>query len=248
MRLSGFLFAPPWWGAVATLLCVALFVTAGIWQIQRGQAKQRMLTQQRVASKSPPRPLLPALSALQRDAGAAALYGKHFVISGRYVGEQQILLDNQVRKGRVGYHVWTPLLMANGQLLLVDRGWIPLPASGRETIPLPKSPRGGVTASGVLRHLPEPGIRLGATPRCDSAAWPRRLNYPTIDTIRCLYQAPVVDAVLLLDEGAPHGFVRNWGEAVEMPPMRHYGYAFQWFAMAVAVVVVFLVVNMKRIR
>ena len=41
---------------------------------------------------------------------------------------RQILIDNKVHDGRAGYHVVTPLALADGRVVLVDRGWI---AAGR---------------------------------------------------------------------------------------------------------------------
>lgn len=246
MHIGRYRFAPPWWGIVATLVGVALFVVAGIWQIERGQAKAVMLAQQTAARKSPAQPLLSILGA---DAGVdvTALYGRDFVAHGHYT-DHQILLDNQVYKGQVGYRVWTPLVLADGRRMLVDRGWVALGPGGRDQPPVPPVPAGRVTVEGLLRGLPKPGMRLSEAPGCTAATWPHVLNYPTIDTVRCLYQAPVIDGVILLSEKAAHGFARDWQADIGMPPMRHYGYAVQWFALAIAVVVVFLVVNMKRKR
>ena len=75
------------------------------------------------------------------------------------------------------------------------------------------------------------------------------LNYPTIEQLRCQYTGPVINGLLLLDEADARGFVRDWNQQlVRMPPVRHFGYALQWFAMAVAVAVIFLVINLRRIR
>lgn len=247
MRIGRYRFASPWWGIAATLLCVAVFVVAGIWQVNRGQAKKSMLTQQEVAIKSPAQPLESAMKRIQ-SANTSALYGKHFLVQGQYDSWHQVLLDNQVLDDNVGYRVWTPMIISEGRVILVDRGWIPMGPGGRDDVPQPTTPRGKLTVRGILSHFPQPGIRLGNAPRCDVTQWPRVLNYPTIDTIRCIYERQVIDGVLLLDADIPHGFARHWQLDVGMSPMRHYAYAVQWFAMALAVVVVFFVVNMKRIR
>lgn len=227
------------------LVCVALFSVAGIWQIQRGQAKAAMLTQRKAASKAPAVPLGKALVAGHVPA-SAAVFGPHVRASGRYDGAHQVLLDNQTHAGRVGYRVWTPLVLADGRRILVDRGWIALGPGGRAHVPAITAPTGQVQVQGILRGLPKPGIRLGDKAHCDMDSWPRVLNYPTIATVRCQYSAPVIDGLLLLDADVAHGFVRDWQVDVKMPPERHYAYAVQWFAMALAVFIVFLVVNMKR--
>jgi len=250
MRIGRYRFRPPWWGVILVLAGVTVFAAAGIWQIQRGQAKASMLTQRASAHQTVPVSLLDTLQQMETP-DFAALYGRRFRVPGHYDGEHQILLDNQVhdeRAGEVGYNVWTPLVLADGLRLLVDRGWIPLGPGGRSQPPHPPAPRDEVVVSGLLKDLPQPGMRLGSAPVCDADSWPRVLNYPSIDTIRCLYSAPVANGLLLLDADRPHGFERHWQARVGMPPMRHYGYAVQWFAMALAAITIFLIINLKRMR
>ncbi|MDN5862848.1 MAG: hypothetical protein L0H19_05295, partial [Salinisphaera sp.] len=57
----------------------------------------------------------------------------------------------------------------------------------------------------------------------------------------------VVNGILLLGNDQPGGFPRDWTD-VGLSPMRHIGYAVQWFAMAAAVVVLFVLVNRRRSR
>lgn len=248
MRVGRYRFAPPWWGIVATMIGIAVFSAAGVWQIQRGLAKDAMLTQRSIADQTPAQSLAEAL-----DAGGSrvtsSLYGRDFVIHGHYTDGRQVLLDNQKTRGRIGYEVWTPLVMPEGHIVLVNRGWIPLGPGGRNEPPVPTIPNGQITVKGLFTNLPQAGIRLSEPTACHSGSWPRVLNYPSIETIRCLYDRQVVAGLVLLDADAPHGFIRNWHTDIGgMPPMRHYGYAFQWFALAAAVVVVFILVNRKRIR
>ena len=52
--------------------------------------------------------------------------------------------------------------------------------------------------------------------------------------------------VLLLDKDQPGGFVREWNPVV-VGPERHVGYAVQWFALAAALVILYVWVNLNRI-
>ncbi len=229
------------------LVFLVLFAACGLWQIERAQAKHVMLAQQQAASKSAPRDLTAAPDA-HDPANMQRFYRQAYEATGRFDAEHQILLDNQVFDGQVGYRVWTPLIFADGRRVLIDRGWVGMGPGGRSDVPTPPVPDGEVTVRGLLRDLPEPGLRLGETPACEGETWPRVLNYPTIATVRCLYDAPVIAGLMLLDEADPGGFARDWRSNVGLPPIRHLGYAVQWFAMAAAVLVIFLVLNMKRIR
>jgi cytochrome oxidase assembly protein ShyY1 len=51
--------------------------------------------------------------------------------------------------------------------------------------------------------------------------------------------------LVLLDPAEPDGYVRNWA-APGFPPMRHFGYAVQWFALALTLFVIYVVTNLRR--
>jgi len=242
MRLGRYRFTPPWWGVLVCVLVVAAMCGLGVWQIDRGESKQRMLAQQDAAIKSPPTPFA-------ESANSVPPYGHRYTVRGRMDAAHQILFDNQVFKERVGYGVWTPVILADGRRVLIDRGWVPVGRGGRSDLPTPDAPGGELTVTGLWRDLPRPGLRLGGDAACRTSGWPRVLNYPTIASVRCQYDGPVVDGLLLLDEADPRGFARDWQVGLtRMPPVRHFGYALQWFAMAVAVLTIFLIVNLKRTR
>lgn len=246
MRLGRYRFAPPLWGVLVLLVGVGLMGSLGVWQIQRGESKQMMLAQRQAASKSAPTDFYRAAQAAEDRVPA---YGHRYTVEGRMDAGRQILFDNQVHDERIGYRVWTPVQLADGRRVLVDRGWVPLGPKGRAEPPDPAGPKGDVSVTGLWRDLPEPGLRLGEDGACRDSGWPRVLNYPVVAQLRCQYDGAVVDGLLLLDPQDPRGFVRDWDvQLTRMPPVRHFGYALQWFAMATAVAVIFVVINLRRIR
>lgn len=246
MRIGRYRFAPPLWGVLSLLAGLGVLTSLGIWQIQRGESKQLMLAQRQAASKSAPVNFEQAR--LAGEAGPPS-YGHRYTVRGRMDAEQQILFDNQVHEKRIGYRVWTPIVTDDGARVIVDRGWVPLAPGGRSMPPDPDGPNGPVTMTGLWRGLPQPGLRLGGDTACQLSGWPRVLNYPTIAQLRCQYDGPVIDGLLLLDRDDNRGFVRNWSAQLErMPPVRHFGYALQWFVMALAVAVIFLAINIRRER
>lgn len=225
-------------GWAVFLSALALLLWLGTWQVQRGQAKADMLAERAAARQAEALPL-PG-----DDVSAESLYGRAVEARGRYDGERQILLDNQVWRGRVGFRVWTPLRLTGGRLVLVDRGWVP-PGPDRSHPPRPTAPDREVTVRGLWRDWPRPGIRMDAPDVCAQEGWPRMLNYPSYEQVACQYEAPVVDGLLLLAEDLPGGFARDWND-LGPPPLRHYGYAAQWYALALALAVLFVVLNLRR--
>jgi cytochrome oxidase assembly protein ShyY1 len=225
-------FRPPLWAAVLTAGAVSLFASLGTWQLHRGEAKQRLL------------------EAMQRQDGAALKLSaaaastptpQRAEATGSYRADRQLLQDGQSHDGVPGYHVWTPLALTDGGLVVVDRGWVPQPAPASLDAPAAR-----VTVSGWWRELPEPGLRLARAGDCVAGArFPAVVLYPEHRELDCLLGQAVAPGLLLLDPRVPGGFVREWGVA-GFPPARHYAYAVQWFGLGVAAAVLFVKLNLKR--
>ena len=90
-------------------------------------------------------------------------------------------------------------------------------------------------------ELPRAGISLAAAPE---PGWPRRVSYPTHAALEAALGQPLYPGVLLLDPVAADGFRRDWQPA-GMTPERHVGYAVQWFALSLTLLVLYVVVNLK---
>ena len=239
MRILGFRFAPPVWAWLVYVLILALLLNLGAWQLRRAHAKEAMLAAQTMAAKAQPANLV---SHIWMGGDGSELKGEAVTLSGRFLRDRILLQDSQVYQGRSGYHVWTPVATKVG-LVLVNRGWVPA-SPNRQTLPDIESPEGLVTLKGQWRALPQPGMRLGEDD-CNREKWPRVVQYPRREAVGCLLEAPIKDGILLLAVDQPYGFERDWSAEV-MPPAKHYGYAFQWFSLALALTVIFLVVNTRR--
>ena len=239
LQIGRFRFAPPWWGWLSYLLVVVLLLNLGAWQMRRAVEKERLLDAQTNTAQSVPTNLL-----LRLEAGesAEAMYDQSVLVLGRYMGGRSFLQDSQVQAGQVGYHLWTPLVTEAG-ILLVNRGWLGS-VQDRSTLPSFTTPLENQRLTGVWRPLPEPGIRVGKDD-CDRSLWPRVVQYPRLAELECLLQAPLLNGILLLAPDAPGGYVRDWTSGI-MPPAKHYGYALQWFALALALTVIFIWVNLHR--
>ena len=225
----------PVWAWLATASAVSLFGALGHWQLGKGLAKQRMAAAMADRAAEPDL-VSPAVGA------PLGLEVRRAQARGTYLADRQLLLDGQSNQHRPGYRVWTPLLFPNGAAVLVDRGWIPLDRAGFDPAAVPA---GVQTVTGAWRSLPQPGMRLAGTVNCpEQKAFPAVVVYPTAHDVECLLGRPLVGGLLLLDADAPGGFVREWTD-FGFPPERHFGYAFQWFALALAAIVVFVVVNRR---
>jgi surfeit locus 1 family protein len=232
-------FAPRWHWVLLTLLALPLFVSLGVWQWQRGQARQAQWNE--FASSDTP----------ARDVPASALTTQprytRVSVHGSFDGTRQFLLDNMSHRGAPGYHVLTVMQLADGSRLLVNRGWLPF-SGYREQLPdvaLDPAARGDLTLTGRIGALPVAGLRSGQAAPASEGGWPRVTSFPTLEQLEAAYGATLLPVVLLLDPGTGPGYLRDWQPA-GLPPQRHIGYAVQWWSFAVLLVGLFIGLNLKR--
>ena len=221
-----------------TLLLLALLLSLGRWQLHRAHDKQ-VLFDAFAAGTGTTRPL-------SADDGPLPRY-QHIEARGHYDGSRQVLIDNMVDHERPGYQVITPFALEGGGWILVNRGWIPPGASRRELPPVPVS-SAATTLRGRVAPLPVPGIRLGGAPPL-APPFPALATFPTASEIHAAVGEQRWSAAgesVLLDAAEPEGFARHWSPG-EFPPVRHIGYAVQWFGLALALAVIYLVTNFRQV-
>jgi surfeit locus 1 family protein len=213
-------------------LGVAILASLGLWQITRGMEKRAGMDAFAVEDS------------VARYRGEADLRPfRKLRIDGYFDADRQLLLDNSIVDGRNGHFVITPVRLADsGRTVLVNRGWISRDAA---TDPLPALTDERVALVGRVGRMPRAGMRMGE-PFEASTGWPRHAVYPTLDETAELLGTELEPFVLLLDPDEQFGFVRVWAPG-ELSASRHFGYAFQWFAMA-ATLAVLLVWHRTRRR
>lgn len=226
------------WPPIAAVAFAALFTALGFWQIGRYEIKQDLWNDFQQAGE---RATLTVESRQRLDS-----LGRYTPVelSGRYDLSRQILLDNRILDGRPGVEVFTPLALEAGGAVLVNRGWLPMDLD-RRRLPRAPGPAGPVSLHGLVAPPPATGIQLGELGAPDS--WPWLTPYLLPDRIQEALGRPLAENVVLLDPGAPGGFKRDWNPAT-LSPERHLGYAVQWFALALAVAVVWVLLTVRQRR
>jgi surfeit locus 1 family protein len=238
IKIGSRIFAPRVFTTLLTIAVMALLLSLGRWQLRRADDKRVLFdsfaagtdTTQQIDLKSGPVPRY-----------------RHIEAEGHYDSARQVLIDNMVNNDRAGYFVITPFALAGGGWLLVNRGWVPLGASRAER------PAIGVSEDarrvhGRADHLPSPGIQLGARQTL-KAPYPVVAAFPSHDELAELLKISSwtrATDLVLLDPAEPDGYVRTWTPP-GFPPMRHIGYAVQWFGLALALLVIYVVTNLRRL-
>lgn len=219
---------------ILLLILAFIFGRLGFWQLERMADKRELFAEFENA------PVLPVAEALQQQ----NLYAR-VQASGRYDTGRHILLDNKIHQGRAGVHVLTPFHLDDGSVLLVNRGWLPMPADRLE---LPAVPTDGETMSltGWFREPIAGGVRLGEPDSLSSGQWPQLVTYLDLDAAGKALGLSLSPKLVMLDASNPSGFEGRQWKAAEMTPAIHGAYAVQWFGLAIAAVVIWVVLSVRR--
>lgn len=231
-------FRPSLWPSAVTLLLLLVLSSLGFWQLDRAQQKRELLDRYEAQDAGAP------IRVDDRLRSSADLEFRAAQANGRYDGAHQFLLDNRTHHGVAGYQVLTPLRLAGGkQAILVNRGWVPQGATRQDLPDLPV-PAGPVQVQGLLRAPPQKVFVLGEGEDRE-LGWPKLLQRVRLDLQSEQLGYALSPMMLLLDAGEEYGFTREW-QPIHFGPERNVGYAVQWFALATALMLIYLVVNTKR--
>jgi cytochrome oxidase assembly protein ShyY1 len=224
----GFLFRPRW---IAFHLLVAgaivLMINLGFWQLRR--LDERQAFNHEVASRIdlPPEPLG---SVLGLDTAPELLEWRSVVAEGTYLPEEEFVVVNRSQGGAAGELVVTPLALADGRILLVERGFVPL---GADRAP---APSGDVDVVGRLRPSQERRRGQLSDPAEGELTEVQRVD---IDRLAGQLPGPVVPMYVELTESSP-AEAGPYPIPVALPELSegpHLSYAVQWFIFSLCVAV-----------
>ena len=213
-------------------------MTLGFWQLGRADEKRALMARYEAG----------AATTVELDAANAATLPRYqqIRVRGHYDSQRQILLDNMPsERGRPGYRVVTPLELRSGGWILVDRGWV-APGATRSALPEVRVGEDDRTITGRLDEVPRAGLTLEQAPVDTSAPWPRVMNYPSHDAIGQALNVRLLSGLVLLDPQQADGYERSNTVRLPSGPERHIAYAAQWFAFAVAAIVIYMIVSLRR--
>jgi cytochrome oxidase assembly protein ShyY1 len=227
-----FLTTPRWLGFAALMAtAAAVMVALGLWQLDR--YRERTAINERIAASTVAAPtqvgaVLPAPQVGGGPSAAASAAWTRVTATGVYDPAYQVLARGRTLDGRVGFEVLTPLRLADGSAILVNRGWVPpAPGGARARPDVPPPPPGQVTVVGRI-HLDE--SRATPVERLDGMRQVRRIGTGQIGRE---LPYPLYGAYILLDQQAPPADARFSPIPVAMErSWQNAGYVVQWWLFA----------------
>lgn len=233
-------FRPSLWMSVSTVLCLAVLVGLGTWQLQRLAWKTELIHRIEMRVGEPPAPLPVAI-----DDPDAWDY-KPVTVTGTLLNDRELFIGPRLAVGpdglnRPGVHVLTPLVRVDGSIVLVDRGFVPTErrdpstrADGQLT--------GPVTVTGIARR---PGGRAWLQPDNDPAG----NNWFWYDLPAMAMAAGVEGFGPVIVQAGPEPNPGGWplgGRTIVRLPNNHLSYALTWYGLALTLVGVYVAASFRR--
>ena len=235
-------YVPP----AAAIIAIATFSWLGLWQLDRAGEKER--SKEMFAERTVDAPILlnERLSPMPSELDPDWWRYRRVEIAGEALGARQYLLDNRTRNGVAGYHVHVPMLVTGpDRFVLVNRGWVRA-GPRRERRPDVSLTSSETVISGIIEY-PRQTPLLGDDGYSQST-WPKVVQRIDPEKTARDLDHEVLPFVVLMDAALPRGFVREWTPHLGIGPERHRGYALQWFSLAAAVAVVWIVLRVRGAR
>jgi len=238
MQLGSFQFTPGLWPTLATISILPILLALGFWQLDR--AEQKSVLHQTYLQRNIEVPV----TSFKTEPEVGSLLWRRASLTGQYNHNLTFLLDNQVLNHTAGYYVFAVFELQNKMRVLVNRGWLAANPD-RKITPEIDYPKNTLNINGVIKHVPATGILLAENTEENLENNLFRLQQIDVDDINAKHNLNLVPFIIRLDKESVSGYIREWrqpGSGKE----KHLGYAFQWFAMSAALLIIFLSVNLKK--
>lgn len=222
----------PW---VFFISAMAVTLTLGTWQIFRLEQKTALIARIEAAKTHTPLTDLPAYHALAAHEFALV------ELKGVWIPDIEFQVTPRYFRDQLGYHIFAPLTLADGRVVIVNRGWIPAakkaPATRPETLA-----KGHASLIGMIR-LGEDRNYFTPPSSPEKNIWFGRDVRQMAETAGLTHVAPVT--VDVIGEHTMDALPVPFDGEIRLYN-QHVTYILTWYGIALAVLVIFLVYHYKR--
>lgn len=224
-------FRPGWKMTTFTLVLLPVVLSLGLWQLDRAEEKRRFESL-----------YLDRIGGLPGVPGGEVGDFQRLKLVGEYEPERVFLLDNQTRRGAVGYAVISSFLTTDGRRWLVHRGFL-AGDPARRALPEIDTPVGQVALVGLV--WPELGLLPVFGKDYWEDGWPKLIQRLEVAKMAALLDN-AVPREIRLEAGQP-GVFTPAPTSLNMPASKHTGYAVQWFGLAAVLIIGFFFFGFRRV-
>lgn len=225
-----------WKVTVFSVLCLTGFLNLGVWQLERETEKHELLAQNAQRLSLPP-----------ADAATLPEEGNLEGLPVRLVGEYRepvLLLDNKVLKGNVGFEAHQLFRDESGGFFLVNRGFVPMGRTREDEVVVSEVHN---QPAALVGRIYQPGSQMVLLHNESLVIpeFPAIVQQIDIPKMIATVGERIYPFVIRLEPGQLGALPRYWPSTV-MSPEKHRGYAVQWFAMALAVLIAWLFFSFSK--
>ena len=234
MRMSfTFRFIP----FLAAIIVALIALSLGNWQSRRAEEKQRLASEQTLQAALPP------LDMQSLNEGKVPAYFRSVHITGSFIAQWPIYLDNRPYQGKAGFYLLMPFKLKDSEkILLVMRGWLPRDAQNRVQLPTIPTPEGVLQLEGKVRESVGHVMQLGSEPALQSGVIRQNFEVAELSKASGL---KLENFIIEQTSDAKDGLIRDWPQP-SLGMEKHRGYAFQWYGLAVTALLFFIATGIKR--
>lgn len=235
--MARYAFKPKLLPTLAFIFILPVLLRLGFWQLDRAQEKRDILSALEQSQVGQVLTLAQALAA-----GKDGHYLGIELPSGHFQAEPTILLQHQMHGTQHGYHVINVFTIADDQpKILVNRGFL----EKESKLNTPSAPTQTMPIHGII-DLPKPDRFILGENILEPEATPLEVQRVDVAELSAITGEEYYPIVVLAKEDLGDGLIRDWQIITTMPPEKHLGYAVQWFALALCLCVIYIVVNTKK--
>lgn len=234
-----FALRPAWLVShVFVLALIVVLVNLGLWQLQRLDERQSRNAEVSARTELDAVPVEDLVGADPDDAQY-----RRVTATGTYVEGADLLIDNRSLDGLPGAWVVTPLVLADGDVVTINRGFAGVGDDGRVTPPA--APAGEVTVEGTVATF---ASRSCAT-RVDDRSRVVGAACLSSDAVEVAFGVDVAGVVVQATESSPAD--DPFLSVVPLPEPGdgpHLSYAVQWFIFTTVAIVGYPLILRKNAR
>jgi surfeit locus 1 family protein len=218
-----------WWTTLLVIAGTLVCARLGIWQLDRLEQRRAFNAHYTTTIA------LPTLDLTGDQPGLDKMEYRAVTVTGEYDFENQAALRNQYHGDEYGYQLLTPLKLADGTAVIVQRGWIPAEGNATPADWRKYDQPGKVTVSGILR-LGQVKPEMGGIPDPPLAEGQTRLDFWNIVNLERIGQQSPYKILPVFIQPNPDPAQTEppypFQPEIEISEGPHMGYALQWFTFA----------------
>ena len=211
-----------------------ILIYLGSWQVSRGLEKE-VIVSQHYENKS-----LPVINEKEMDLTSADKLTYRTINLNGYFGAESYFLDNRLYMQEAGYEVFTTFESSGEKTFLVNRGWISKEDFNYQGLAISDSE---LSIQGILSPFKRFGLSLAN--EILEQDWPKYVQELDYAKAKSDLGQDLNNSVIQLSAGSIGALEPIW-KPIELKPSRHYGYAVQWFGLALVLICSFFHFGFKK--